>query len=162
MKKYLFAVWFLFIAGLVFAQTAPGKEQVSQAAALLGVSETDLQKWVDSKFFSVPTDIPEITAVQLYEEYEASQPRADRAYKGKQIKVTGVVDAIEEASDMNFKKRYTLRFKTNNYSSIVQVFFDDSDVDALFDIGKGQSVSIMGTLIQKSGYIVIDHAKIIQ
>jgi hypothetical protein len=159
MRKYLFLGCFLLVSGIVYTQTAPTKDKVSQAAKLLSVSESDLQKWIDSKFVSIPIGIPEITAEQLYKEYEASQPRADRAYKGKQIKITGTVGAIEEAYDTNFKKRYALTFK----SSVVQVFFDDSDIEPLFDIAVGQKVSIVGILIQKElVYIVIDHAKIVK
>ena len=162
MKIWLFFGCFLFVSGIGFAQNAPTKEQVSQAAALLGVAETDLQKWVDSKFVSMPTGIPEITAVQLYQEYEASQPKADRAYKGKQIKVTGIVNAIEEAYDTNFKKRYALKFKIGDYSAWVHVFFDDSDIEPLFDIAVDQKVSIIGTVIQKGTFtITIDHSKIV-
>jgi hypothetical protein len=162
MKKFLFLGCFLFVYGLVFAQTAPTKTQVSQAAKLLGVSEADLQKWVDSKFVSIPTGIPKITAVQLYQEYEASQPRADRTYKDKQIKVTGTVGAIEEAYDTNYKKRYALIFKSGEYGNFIHVFFNDSDIEQLFDIAVGQQVSIIGTLIKKGSiFIIIDHAKIV-
>jgi hypothetical protein len=162
MKKIVFMVCFVLVGGLIFAQTAPTKDKVSQAAALLGVPETDLQNWVDSKFVSVPTGIPDITAERLYQEYEASQPRADRTYKGKQVKVTGTVGAIEEAYDTNFKKRYVLKFKSGEYGNYVYSFFDDSDIEPLFDIAIGQKVSIVGILIQKGTIsIVIDHAKIL-
>jgi hypothetical protein len=150
------------VSGLVFAQTAPTKDQVTQAAKLLGVSESDLQKWVDSKFVSIPADVLEITAVELYQEYEASQPRADRAYKGNQIKITGTVGAIEETYDASLKKRYALKFRTGAYSNYVYVFFDDSDIEPLFDINVDQKVSIIGTLLEKGTIaILIDHAKII-
>jgi hypothetical protein len=153
----------LLVSGLVFTQTAPTKDQVSQAAKLLGVSESDLQKWVDSKFVSIPVGIQDITAVQLYQEYEASQPRADRAYKGKQIKVTGTVAAIEETYDTNVNKRYALKFRSSEYGNYVYIFFDDSDIEPLFDIAIGQNISIIGTLIQKGTIAIhIDHAKIVQ
>lgn len=163
MRRYLFLGCFLFVSGLIFAQTAPTKDQVSQAATLLGVSESDLQKWVDSKFVSIPTGVPEITAVQLYQEYEASQPRADLTYKGKQIKVTGIVSTIQEEYDSNYNKRYCLKFQTSSYVDLIHVFFDDSDIEQIFNVGKGQNVSVLGTLVEKSGMrIRIDHAKIIQ
>jgi phosphoglycolate phosphatase-like HAD superfamily hydrolase len=165
MKKLVVFVYFLMVAtGLVFSQTngtAPSKDNVSRAARLLGVAEADLQSWINNKFIAVPTDIPDITAVQLYQEYEASQPRADRAYKGKQIKVTGVVDSIEEAYDTNSNRKYALYIKTGTYSAYVRVFLDDSDIDRLFDINVGQTVSIMGILVGKSGYITIDRAKML-
>jgi hypothetical protein len=163
MNKFLFLGCFLFVSGLIFAQTAPTKDKVSQAASLLGVSESDLQKWVDSKFVSIPMGVSEITAVQLYQEYEASQPRADRTYKGKQIKVTGTVGAIEEAYDVNLKKRYALKFRSGDYGNSVYIFFDESDIEPLFDIAIGQQISIIGTLIQKATIAIhIDHAKIVQ
>jgi hypothetical protein len=162
MNKFLFLSCFLFISGFVFAQTAPAKDKIAEAAKLLGVSESDLQKWVDSKFVSIPTGVPEITAVQLYREYEASQPRADRTYKGKQIKVTGTVGAIEETYDTNLEKRYAIKFKSGDYGSYVHIFFDDSDVESLFDIAIGQEVSIIGILMQKGTIsIIIDHAKVL-
>jgi hypothetical protein len=153
---------FFVVSGVAFSQSAPTKDQVSQAAKLLGVSESDLQKWVDSKFVSIPTGILEITAIQLYEEYKASHPRADRAYKGKQIKITGTVGAIEEAYATNLKKRYALKFRTGEYGNYVDVFFDDSDIESLFDIAVGQTISIIGTLVQKGAIsIIIDNAKIL-
>jgi hypothetical protein len=161
MKKFVFMVCFVLAGGLIFAQTAPTKDKVSQAARLLGVPEADLQTWVDSKFISVPTGIPDITAEQLYQEYEASQPRADRAYKDKQIKVTGTVGAIEEEYDANYKKRYALKFKTSTYSSNVYVFFDDSDIEPLFNVAIGQKVSIIGILVKSGTIIYIEHAKIL-
>jgi hypothetical protein len=166
MRKYLFLGCFLLVCGLVFAQTAPTKDQVSQAAKLLGVSETDLQRWVDSKFVSVPAGIPEVTAEQLYQEYEASQPRADRTYKGKQIKVTGTVAGIGEKSDTNYKKRYALSYKAGSYN-FFYAFFDEQDIESIFDVEVGKTVSIIGTLIKADmtgagPQIYIDHAKIIQ
>jgi hypothetical protein len=162
MKKYLLSVCLLLLAGLVFSQSAPTKDQVAQAAELLGVSESDLQKWVDSKFVAIPIGISEITAMQLYQEYEASQPKADRTYKGKQIKITGTVGAIEETRDNNYKKRYALEFKTDALFNLINVFFLDSDLEPLFDIAVGQTVSIIGTVIEKKSHsIVIDNAKII-
>jgi hypothetical protein len=164
MRKYLFLGCFLFLSGLIFSQTAPTKDRVSQAAKLLGVSESDLQRWVDSKFVSIPTDVLEITAVKLYQEYEASQPRADRTYKGKPIKITGRVNAVEETYDTNVKKRYALKFETGAYGAdYIYVFFDDSDIEPLFDINIGQTVTIIGTLIQKATIAIhIDHSKIVQ
>jgi hypothetical protein len=151
------------VSGIVYTQTAPTKDKVSQAAKLLSVSESDLQKWIDSKFVSIPVGIPEITAVQLYQEYEASQPRADRAYKSKQIKITGTVGAIEETFDTNFKMRYAIKFRSGEYGNYVHGFFDESDIEPLFDIAVGQKVSIVGILIQKGIVsIVIDHAKIVK
>jgi len=154
----------LLLSGLVYSQSsnvAPTKEQVSQAARILGVSEIDLQRWVDSRFITVPRGIPDITAVQLYQEYE-SQAMADRKYKDKEIKVTGQVYTIEELYDHNLEKRYALRFKTGTYSWNVCVFFDNADIEPIFNISTNQTVSIIGTLIEKrtSGHIFIDHAKI--
>jgi hypothetical protein len=99
MKKFIFLVCCIFALGTVYSQSnskAPTKDQVAQAARLLGVSESDLQKWVDGKFVSIPTGVIEITAVQLYQEYEASQPRADRTYKGKQIKGSSLFQVGKE------------------------------------------------------------------
>jgi hypothetical protein len=168
MKKLgVFMYFLMVVAGLVFSQTngtAPSKDNVSRAARLLGVAEADLQSWINNKFISVPTNIPDVTAAQLYQNYEASQPRTDRAYKGKQIKVTGVISSIKEAYDANLNERYALFFITENYGNArLRVFFDNSDIDRLFDINVGQTVSVIGTVIEKSmGLITIDHAKILQ
>jgi hypothetical protein len=166
MKKIaMFLFFLLFIEAITFSQTsgtAPSKEKVSQAAQLLGVSESDLQTWINSKFISVPAGIPNITAVKLYQDYQTSQLNSDRTYKDKQIRVTGVVAKIEEDYDFKGKKRYCLKFRIDGISSTVKVFFDDSDIDPLYNIKVGQTISVLGTVMGLSaGNVHIDHGKIL-
>ncbi|GHT48497.1 hypothetical protein FACS1894102_1690 [Spirochaetia bacterium] len=168
MKKFLCYCVLLFIAGFVYSQSsngAPDKAQVSQAAKILGVSEPDLQKWIDGKFTPVPSGVPEISAVQLYKEYEASAPKADRACKGKEIKVSGTVISVEEGYDYNLKKRYYISLQSGDskYSHSVYIFFDDSNIEQVFDVSPDQKITILGTLIQKGMISIhIDHARIIK
>jgi len=162
MKKIgVFLFVLIFIEGVTFSQTsktAPSKEKVSQAAQLLGVSESDLQAWINSKFVSVPTGIPDVTAVKLYQDYQTSQLNADRTYKDKQIRITGVVVKIEEDYDFNRKKRYCLKFKTDNpLGNSVRVFFDDSDIEPLYSIKVGQTISVLGTVMGKNDVAVYIH-----
>ena len=107
-------------------------------------------------------DIPEVTAVQIYEEYISSQFRADQMYKGKQVKITGVVGDVSEDWDIDYYKRYALKFKTGNSSSVI-IFFDKQDIESLNSVAIGQTASIIGTVIQYSATKVkVDHSKILQ
>jgi hypothetical protein len=165
MKKYLCFCVVMFLAGYAFSQssgTPPSKVQIEQAAKILGVSTTDLQKWVDGKFVSVPTGVQTVTAIELYQAYESSAPRADRAYKGKEIRLTGIVSKIEEIDDANFNKRYCISLDTGNDWDLVKVFFDNAYIDQIFDVNIGQQVTVIATVIEKrSIYVFIDHAKIL-
>jgi hypothetical protein len=161
-KSGVFWYFLMVVAGLVFSQTngtAPSKDDVSRAAMLLGVAEADLQDWIDNKLSAVPATIPHVTAEQLCEELNVAQPGTERAYKGKQIKVTGVVSSMGESYNTNFDKRYVLYIKP-----ALRVFLDDSDIDRLFAINAGQTVSIIGTLTQTAAYgpIIIEHAKMLE
>jgi DNA-binding transcriptional regulator YdaS (Cro superfamily) len=166
MKKLVLVCCCFLVTGYIFSQTntLPSKEKVEQAAQLLGVSSADLQKWVDSKFVIAPTGTPIITAVELYRAYESSQPRADRTYKGKQVQVTGTVTKIKEAYDTNYHKRYCIKFQSgdSSYYDYIEVFFDEADLDPVFNVNVGQKITVLATVIQKdSVMLVLDHAKII-
>jgi hypothetical protein len=170
MKKFAFfvnlgIVLFLFACVSQAGSSDPTVDKVSQAAELLGVSEPDLQNWVDSRSISVPTGTPEFSAEQLFQEYEESQLRVERAYKGKQIKVTGTVYSVQEAYDYSHT-RYAIFFVHETGYKEIHVFFDESDIESLLNIRKAQNVTILGILIginsnYVSDWIFIDHAKIL-
>jgi hypothetical protein len=160
-KMVIFLLFMMFFGGFIFSQAkgiAPSHDKVSQAAELLGVPISDLQNWINSKFVSVPTDIPNITALQLNQEYQSSQLIADRNYKGKQVIITGVVSRIaEDYGGSSTGRGYCIEFRGTS----IRVFFDDSDIEALYGITVGQTITILGTVIEKSVLIMMAHGKIL-
>ncbi|GMO36164.1 MAG: hypothetical protein Ta2B_16250 [Termitinemataceae bacterium] len=149
--------------GLIFVGCSKSGDSSAKKNTTFAVDESNQTQQI---LVSETTSVPEITAVQLYQEYEASPPKADRAYKGKQIKVSGTVASVEEGYDNNFKKRYYISLETapnNEYHHWLQVFFDEKDIESIYDVSKGQKITILGVLIQKGiAYIVIDHSKIVK
>jgi hypothetical protein len=166
MKKIVFLIILTFIIWPVYSQvtgTAPTKEKVAQAANILGVSEEDLQEWIDSMFIFIPKDTPNLTALQFYDVYDDSRSKADQLYKDKQILLTGIVASIEEEHDSNTRRaRYCIKLKTSTYTNFIRLFFDDSYVTSIFNVSVDNTITVLGTVTYKGAfYINLDHCRII-
>lgn len=83
----------------------------------------------------------EVTAEQLYDEYYANQVAADAKYKGKIVKVTGVVSSI--GKDI-LDAPYVVLTSGEVFEWGVQCTFSEADESALAQLSKGQTISIQG------------------
>jgi len=81
----------------------------------------------------------EITASELYSEYEANEVSADEQYKGKKIAVTGVVGII--GKDILDDPYISLNV---DYLQSVNCYFSDKNNKVLSQLSKGQKVTIIG------------------
>lgn len=90
----------------------------------------------------------EVTAKQLVQDYNANEVSADNKYKGKQLKITGVVKSINK----DFTDDIYLIIKgEDELFSDVHAYFDDAEAAA--KISKGQKITFTGV---GSGFIIKD------
>lgn len=83
----------------------------------------------------------EVTAEQLLSELEGNALAAKTSWDGKRVTITGTLDNIDASGDY-FSLRGNEEFSFIN----VQVYIDDSLVDAVSAFTKGQTVTVTGTI----------------
>jgi cold shock CspA family protein len=89
----------------------------------------------------------EISPEDLYEAYENNEVKADNTYKGKNIRMVGIVDDI--GKDM-FNQPY-VKFSVDSYGfNDIQVYFKNSELSKLGELNKGQKISVVGVCDGKS------------
>lgn len=83
----------------------------------------------------------QISASELFKEYEKNEVRADQYYKGKQLLVTGKVESISS----NLFDEPEVNLKTSSFFGFVNVEFKSSQKNRVLDLDKGQSIQILCT-----------------
>jgi len=90
-----------------------------------------------------------VTSIALYNAYEENALRADNTYKGKFVRVTGIVKGIDQ--DLLTKKPYVKLLTTWKGSSgseyeadYVYVYFKDSEHNKIADLDIGKNITIVG------------------
>ena len=81
----------------------------------------------------------EVSAKQLYADYEANGVAADEKYKGKVLRVTGRVNSI----DRDIMDEIYVTLQGDDWGD-VQCFFAESHVDEAVQLSKGQTITIKG------------------
>lgn len=82
----------------------------------------------------------EISASQLYEDYESNGVAADQKYKGKVLRVSGVVDNI----DRDIMDKIYVTLKGGEYIGDIQCFFAEDHVNKAANLSKGQRITVKG------------------
>jgi len=85
-----------------------------------------------------PKPAMKVTALKLFEEYQANEVSADQAYKGKLLEVTGKVDSITKDAFDNV----IVRLQTSNEFMAVATYPVDEEVNAAAGLAKGQAVTM--------------------
>ena len=81
----------------------------------------------------------EITALELYQAYNANEVAADEKYKNKKLAVTGVIENIsKDALNDPYISLEIGYFKT------VNCYFSDKDTKVISQLSKGQNITIVG------------------
>lgn len=111
-----------------------------------GSSEKDKEKKTKSGKVAAT-----LTADALYRAYKANEVQADSKYKGKVLKVSGVVDGI--GKDMLDKPYVSL--KTSSPIMTVQCFFSKSHLKTLGNLKKGQELTVKGVCDGKLGNVML-------
>ena len=86
-----------------------------------------------------------VSAVELYDAYEANALRADNTYKSKFLRVTGKVSGIEQ--DILTGRPYVklLSHPTNQYIDYVYVYFKETETSRIADLNNGQNITVVGS-----------------
>jgi hypothetical protein len=86
-----------------------------------------------------------VSAVDLYDAYEANALRADNTYKDKFVRVTGRVNSIDQ--DLLTGRPYVkLRsHPTNQFGNFVYVYFKETETSKIADLDIGQTITIIGS-----------------
>jgi len=90
MKKVLILSFLMFSCFYALFSQATD-EQIRQAASILGVPYADLRQFVQSYQSNTSTDIIIVDVSTLSQAYQTNPVRADIQYKGRTLRVTGVV-----------------------------------------------------------------------
>lgn len=88
-----------------------------------------------------------ISAVNLLDEYDQNEVRADSNYRGRVLEVSGVVHSIGTA----FSQTYVTIGTGEKYEFItVQCYFNSGQLDTVASLNKGDEVTIIGKCDGKS------------
>ena len=99
-------------------------------------NEEAIEKEVNSKNI-----VMDISAKQLYADYEANGIAADKKYKDNVIRITGIVSEID--SDI-FDAKY-VSIEGDGYFGVVQCYLGDSYASVASHLAKGQTITVRGT-----------------
>lgn len=91
---------------------------------------------------SIAAETPaiEVSARQLYADYEANGVAADEKYKGKVLRVTGKVNTI----DRDIMDKIYVTLKGDKYLGDIQCFFAEDHVKTASQLSKGQTITVKG------------------
>ena len=87
-----------------------------------------------------PVETIEVTADELLKAYKENELAGDKAYKGKNLIVTGILDSIE--SGMGDSPYLTLKAGDEYEFNTPQAHFQKSETDSLIELKKGESVTL--------------------
>jgi len=83
-----------------------------------------------------------VSAKKLIADFEDNELKADKAYKGKTLEVTGVVEEVD--TDIMDEDVYILRVAGGGDFELLTVDFYDIPTDVLADIDTGDKVTVIG------------------
>ena len=139
MRKYLLTLFILFIGIELFAQVSD--TEIRQAATTLGVPFEALKQFVQSyQVQNVPSGTIEISAKQLYEAFKANELQADMMYKGKIIKVNGIVAGIKK----DLWDNYYVQIEGTSKYNTVDIYVINSELNKIATLKIGQKITAFG------------------
>ncbi len=104
------------------------------------------------------TSAIEISAVDLYAAYEANEVGADLKYKGKNLRVTGVITDIST----DLLGYPTVSFGMDSYNiSKVKATFNKSEASNVANLQKGQTITVNGTGDGKFMYVDLKNCTVV-
>lgn len=87
-------------------------------------------------------EVVKVSAGKLIKDFEDNELKADAKYKGKTLKVTGVVDEID--TELFDEEKYILNMDDGSEWNILTVSFHDIPTDELSDLDAGDKVTVIG------------------
>jgi len=137
--------------------TATGKYTVATAAELAAWKSWSEERRAMEQWDRYQKSATEISAAELVSAYGANVVSADASYKGKSLRITGVVNEIEQSS----KGNYFVRLASASNDSVV-VYFAPSERSKMEATGKGQTITIIGECFGRNLPDMEDTAEILR
>jgi hypothetical protein len=146
MKRiYVLGFLMFFCLYALFAQATD--EQIRQAANTLGVPYADLRQFVRSYQNNTSSGVIEVDAVTLHQAYRSNSIRADSEYKGKTLRIRGVVYRVQSDN---------VRLREDSMSSgVVAIYFRSTELSKIANLDVGQIVTFIGICDSGGGFDVI-------
>lgn len=145
--KILTGLLVLFVLGILGSLLGDEPSSTTQTKAI--AQNTPEQTQPEPEYI-------EVTAAQLFADYEANEVAADAKYQDAAIKVTGTIGDI--GKDILDTPYVTLT--TENSFLNVQCMFDKADASALVDLQKNQRITLTGEVSGKLGNLLIKDCRI--
>lgn len=104
-----------------------------------------------------------VTANELWDDFNANEVAAEQKYKGKTVRITGVISDINSSSTFSSAN---ILIKVDGYGSFlgcIQCNFNSKNATALANLSKGESVTVEGTCGKIATYnLMISGCRIIE
>lgn len=162
LKYGLIGLVALFVIGAMFSpDDEPGSQTMSEVAAAENDSsaETAVENESDDEAEpadesdepaekpekkSAPAEKPiKVEAAKMVKEFEKNELAADSKYKGKDLRITGVVSKID--TDVWDDEKYILALGSGDEWEFLTVNCNDMPTDELSTLEVGQTVTVLGT-----------------
>lgn len=153
----------LLVAIAFIARSTPpaniGQTQDTSSSDSSTSATTDIASESTDNAVPAETDslIIEITAEELFEAFDNNEVAANRDYKGKEIKVTGIITEIGTDAWGNAY----VALETNDLFRDVKCYFDSDMLDAVAELSKHQTVTLTGVCKGLSADVLIRECKIV-
>lgn len=154
------AVVFMFVLLAAIGQSASKNAGSDAVPAMAQVSSSQKVSEKAPKASSAPAYEVEIDADKLIAEYEANEIGADDKYKGKYVKVTGVVRSI--GKDILDDAYITMGESDKTFFSLQAYFKDKDEVSKAGTLTEGDTVTIIGRVTGRSLNVIIKDCKIVE
>ena len=106
-------------------------------------------------------DYIEVTANELWSAFDENEVKAEQAYNGKKVRITGVISDINSSGA--FVDANVLLLVDGSYFGCVQCNFGSKNADMLSTLHKGDSVIIEGTCGTHSLYnVIVRNCKVVE
>lgn len=143
---------------LVIVVVTPASEQSDAGDAAVESEVQSTQESVDQEVpaeseaqTSAEADLPTVTAVQLYKEFDDNQIAAKKEYGGQRYRITGTIDDIgRDILDTTY-----VTLKTGDPMWSVQCMFSRDEEDAVAAVSKGDQVTIEGEVADLETFNVV-------
>lgn len=144
-SRVISLIWLMIFVGLYFFPDRKAQDTSSLVASYVEreAADTKLKREAAQKAERQAKEFESMTTIspaQLYNAYEANTVAADKQFKGKKLKVVGVVSSIN--TDFFGKPYVTLSTGVNRFAE-PHFSFSEEDLDSLAKLQKGMKITLL-------------------
>lgn len=152
-KKWWF--WVIIVVVVIGALSAGGDKDVSTTT---GDANSGQEQSEEKSNEDVVTPEITVTAKEVIEAFEANEVKGKQTYTGKVAEITGVVGTIGEGLSQTY---ITLNAGGEFDIISLQCYLDDeAEITKAAELNKGDTVTVIGTIGEKSLNISVKKCKI--